>query len=42
MLQPLTSIRLNMFYVTMALTMVLAMMPMLIIVFLQRVDGTLT
>lgn len=31
-----------MFYITMALTIVLAMMPMLIIIFLQRVDGTLT
>jgi hypothetical protein len=31
-----------MLYVTMVLTIVLAMLPMLIIIYVQRVDGTLT
>ena len=29
-------------YITLPLTIVLAMLPMIIIVYLQRVDGTLT
>jgi hypothetical protein len=31
-----------MLYVTMVLTIVLAMLPVLIIIYVQRVDGTLT